>query len=90
VEQESRISAEDRRLKIKAMIDALSSNEVWGVPPGELANRVHIPLSTLYRYLKHDAVRKTWESYQRESAGRVPANLEDLGDDYTFSVSDRD
>jgi hypothetical protein len=88
-EREKPVSVEHRRLKVRATLEALANSELWAVTPGEIAQHTGIKLSTLYRYLKHDTIRKTWERYKRESVGKTPANLEDLGDDWTFSLSTR-
>jgi hypothetical protein len=85
-----RLTLDERRLKVKAMIEALDRSELWGVMPEEIARRSQTALSTLYRYLRHPSVKKTWERYQRESAGKTPANLDDLGDARMFSFSDGD
>jgi hypothetical protein len=89
-EEERKVSAEDRRLRVKDIIVALTESQLWGVMPDEIARHARIHLKTLYRYLKHETVKNTWDSYLRESAGKVPASLEDLGDDRSFSFSDRD
>jgi hypothetical protein len=84
------ITAQDRRLSVKAMIDALAASKLWGVEPKEIAKRSRINEKTLYRYLKHDAVKKTWDRYCADSAGKPPANLDDLGDEPMFSFRTRD
>jgi hypothetical protein len=84
------ITSEDRRQSVKAMIESLLEFGLWGVSPSEIANRCHINIKTLYRYLKHPTVRSTWESYEKKSVGKIPANLDDLGDDRPFSFLDRD
>jgi hypothetical protein len=83
-------TADDRRQSVKGIIEVLRENRLWGVTVDEISRRADIPVTTLYRYLKHPTVRKTWQDYCRESAGKVPADLDDLGDDFSFSFLDRD
>jgi hypothetical protein len=85
-----RTTAEDRRKGVVGWIEALIEVECWGVTPAEMSKRSGIRLSTLYRYLTHKSVRKTWERYRRESAGKPACNLSDLDlDPGSFSVVDR-
>jgi hypothetical protein len=86
-EPNRRESAEERRLKVKDMIDSLLEFKLWGVAPDEIARRAGIHVKTLYRYLKHATVRETWDRYRRQSAGKKPANLDALGDGEAFGFS---
>jgi AcrR family transcriptional regulator len=83
-------TADDRRKSVKGMREALRDNGLWGVTVDEIARRSHIHIKTLYRYLKHPTVLKTWNDYQRKSKGKTPPNLDDLGDDFSFSFLDRE
>jgi hypothetical protein len=76
-----------RRLSVKAMIESLSDCKLWGVKPDEIARRTGIHVKTLYRYLKHATVRRTWDLYRQRSAGKTPASLDSLGDGEAFGFS---
>jgi hypothetical protein len=85
--QQKKVTAEDRRRNVKDVIEALARCQLWGVTPTEIHERTGIPYPTLCRYLKHPTIKKTWDRYQRESAGKEPANLDAIGDDKPFSFS---
>jgi hypothetical protein len=82
-----KVTPHDSRLNLKMLIDALAKFELWGVTRKAIARRTRIPYQTLCRYLNHPDVVKTWKKYERESAGKTPAKLEELGGDPRFSFS---
>jgi hypothetical protein len=74
-----RNSAQERRESIKMSIDSLLDAGLWGITVREIARRAHLPEKTVYRHLRHKTVKPTWDRYRRESQGKPPANLDDLG-----------
>jgi hypothetical protein len=81
--------AEDRRDDVKKTIEALMDAGLWGVKAGVIAKELEIDDSTLYRYLRHETVKPTWDRYQRRSMGKPPAKLDELGDGPHHSPGDR-
>jgi hypothetical protein len=80
------VSAEDRRLEVVATIEALLDSKCWGVTREEIAKKMRIPYSTFCRYLEHKTVASMWERYERDSMGKPPCHLDDLGEGTWFSL----
>jgi hypothetical protein len=80
--RDTKKNAEDKRLDVKTTIEALSESGVWGTNATELARRLAIPYKSVCRYLQHPDVSPTWSEYKRQSVGKGPASLDDLGDNH--------
>jgi hypothetical protein len=72
--------ADDRRDTVRVLIQTLADNGLWNVSRQEIMRQLKIPRSTFFRYLDHPKVKPTWARYRRDSLGKKPAHLEDLGD----------